>query len=1677
MKRKIALLISIIMLLSFLPPEFLKAAGISGVTFKEVTTERLTQNEQGILQAIPLNTNNQPESDEVNLKWNVPTAGGKFDLIYYTDMANVNKVTTPGTTKITATFDVGFDENNVKQVSYQIKAEKNFNNGRNTEQHESERITVKASSTAEERGVIINEVNGIIIKIWFNLANNEIYYSTTGIRGGNFTEFDLAYNDNDHAYVSVLKDSEDASIEPTHYESNATKFEDSKDEVVFDPESTDLQEIAGTRPGIKVQFKLPKVVNPNTGLFEMVNQEGMYATLGLTPNYEDGSGNKATIKIPLFNRNDIGSKRKVELDGAIGRENTDAKYAYIEDNTITLYLCRYDDITNSNFKSYIIKWSDLKESMFIGGEVRIDGLQSEDKYGNTQSEKIELPEGVTYLKYNLVKTETDDNGDDNIVLEVTPYKYQQLYYWVYKRDSQGEMPKDYPPYKIYPYTYSQENAGKTLIINVKDKGSSTFQIKPSKSQTIGTDLYASQRLVVDSSGMITAPPGATVKEVTNLYVVENIVEGELRESEVGAAGFDMKWTTPSVSALERYLLRSSTKDPDNENGLGYKCDAKLYYEVRISDERADQDGDILCVIEMSLNENGKLLINGKAAETSEAVTLSEAYVGHVETMLVKPPTYGVENTELWLKNIILKDYSKIRSDQYTYQDMQEVNGELVPKNYLNQENYPWANAEDAESSDSNPKNYFGRTAGSYDYTIPSKYYLRVKTVLDPGAERERLQTNVLTQEPYELVIDKVNKDVPIPENIVVEDKKLNELRGADLSISFDNLQLDDYIYYEIDPRKYELTRGEHTEEERKDDPRTYEIYFYQDTYLDENKMTQKRELTDAEVNNLEADKIFEVSFKSDKKEEMTIDLNDPNSPYKGMLEALRQGKVVRIRYETTADKLDQNNRLIISPIKVIFKGLDTNQSYNTRVRTTVQIFDTLQNSSLEKPPATDTMSKLSKVTGITTDTGSQPPTDDENKPPTPENFTAKVDEADTSHKSILNWDDPEFAYKDELTYDIIRVEGEPLTEEQVRQGANLSLDAFKTLVNRSDLKTVHYEDEKITKQDEQGNNYRIYEYTGDTDLVPNTIYYYYLRSNFNEKYSQWLMRSITTSNIDRPVNLKPFTSTINSIDISFEAKVPMGKVPSEYDFEVWIQEDSSSEWVKANITKLKENQDNVTEGYTYFEYRINQLKPNLRYNIKVRMIDKTKGTDQYSLYSDIKFMRTMYDQDTQDKEDKFDAYLKKFDMEMEKLKKKPYWVLDDGIYKYREKYLIPELETTKQYTLLSESNATEGDYYLPASAIEAANNNQVILEAKVGDIQISIRPDTLTTDNETIREAINRLETNYIEDYYIGIRLKLKEYKEKINGEDPVTPKITVELEVVESKLAEWELEEKIMTELINLIDKERTKFIDKLRSRIDREHISNEDLDNLIADSAADIKKSHQKASQKIVDTEASKTNALAALAKGILITVSNLEDTIVAGYYQSGNLWTEATVYPTGDGASIEAVALGNYIFAGQALLINKIPSLAPYQSFINQYGLGSIFNLEDAASVKVPVTKQQIYASVAKVLGARQDADYATFLKNKGIQGLTLLTQDNDSRQDEMIYIVMQAYEVLNNKKVANVRITNKQAVTNIGAFQPVYRDYVYASVELKIIDNLNNQVLPSVKTTQEDYIKVLYRMTQR
>ena len=1235
---------------------------------------------------------------------------------------------------------------------------------------------------------------------------------------------------------------------------------------------------------------------------------------------------------------------------------------------------------------------------------------------NTQAEKYwPSNKGYTYLHYNINKT-----GPDQVQLNITPYNINaRATYSVYiLSDPDTERTQPSFVYEYDPNTTASSN----ITIPVPAHVPCYFQIVAE----IDSNKYMSQTVYYDPASQEASPEVTTITSIDNIFVVPSTSDDVNDQPQ--AIGFDITWQAPDD--VKKIL----------EGG-------DLYYELLLRKDKDQHDP-----IEDTTNTGSdSYAVYSKIFKVflEDGKVKVEPAVGTAGKDRDPAARYSEINKTFTMENVSIKNFGEDNWEQI----------KLI-ENHLDK-----------------PSNKYleGVTVGNTlsGYTVPNNYYFSFRTVFIARDEHGNVTTRTIAKsEESNLVsvaFNNTEEIIPVPEKITV-DKETKDSNGIiSETLTIDKVNVKDYVHKMLEPSELYLYTDEAKTTGRYSG--TYEIYFYQD---------------DEKLNDPSSHiRVGRIT------EDTPLNLVDPATKY---INELRNGKV--LVFEIPCETLLGNGNEAFT-----IKGLDQNQVYYLKARLRLDPWrDTLGDTEPR-------YSADSKVFTFTTSTEPLPPSDDEKVPTAPEKIWVKnpiSNDSPTLVKAptaVIGWAPPSDRLTDDETitkvyYEFIRTEKELSNEEKAKAIADLVA---------SDSTRVGFKSESVEGTEGNMSTYingawqnmspaqdpRAFELTDNT-LQTNKIYYYYVRTvcvyNNNTGKpvtSSWIMVPVTTTPVTAPINLKVETEKYEydektEMFISFDVALPEGTtIGTDYNFDVAIKSEEDSEFSTTKYSRKlysqTTNNPGTPEGYIHVVYKLSDLKPSKRYYVKVRTVDlrekDSNGNYVTSLYTEPVSSRTDYDEDQAQKDEKYEEYLKIFDQQVEKLRRKVYWTVEDElVYKYRTSYMSTDLAGQKEYDLVVEDNSS-AYYYLPAAIFTKANEENVTLNISIDNYTASIRPYTLTKDTSEIAKAIDKVADGSIEDYYIAVSFKTMRTSQTINGETAITPELDIDMNVIYLDKEDAKIESDIELELEKVIADERKDFVKALEKKIDKDKISNDILNDLVEDAISEIEKTHTKRVKKIIDRAKDKTVSITTIEKAVLIS-AKVEGFAANGYYKLGG-WFAVEVYSAGDIFYIEATRLGTYVLTGQKSLIDTVPSLAPYQSFIAQYGLTDFFTL-DSYMIKTAVTKEQLYGAVARVMGAPRGTDYIVYLQNNKVSGANKIGLSNAVRQDEAVYVIMQAYEVTHNRKVASITIKNKQSVTNIGAFQPVYRDYVYAAVELKIIDNPDSKVIPSKQMTVEEIIKVLYKM---
>ena len=1471
---------------------------------------------------------------------------------------------------------------------------------------------------------VINKDGGqsnLIINI--KKDGNKISFTTNGIKKGLVTCFRLKKGDETESDTKyVFPGVAGLEVEAQHFYITTEGTLASAEVLPEEPKAKEEDKMnAGERPGLlvsygnirKIDINKCEFINDNNTNYEMeLRLDNMILNYNTSNNNNEVKSNLSDK--PIENaKQDVDGKTQIKLANDEDIKNfLGEKYKYKE----------------------IIPWKGLTSSHIIRN-IRILTTMIYDngkKETFTEYKDNESIAKYTYLNYDLGQT-----VDGKVYLDLVPYKttdYVEYYVFV---DSEAALNKE-----NLAFDKDNKDEGKSLYQKkiVPDGSKDKLKIEIAAEEenqryvrvvavVDKNKYYYSQIVKIDKSKLVSEPEIPTGLSVSNIVVTPSSDEDGIP----AAVRADLKWNAPA-DLVEAYL----------KGGKG-----TLYYELILRDITNKEDEDII-------PGTSSKAAYAKIYKVSSDGSKLEA-IGANETIESKNVNGQFSVDNVYFKKVEQKEWSQIG------------NNENLSKHWEDPDSSIYTNVQEVDTLT--------------DKVTGKTYYLSLRAVY---VTNDNKITSSGESSLVAFPVDYTKDVIPVVETVEYDKTKesFNDKGNVNGEIGFNHVDITQYVNNMVTPAGLKLS-----DNDSKPFCGKYEFYMYKKgTTFDESKAVS-------------------VGTKSKDNNEIDLAINE-----------LEDGI---IKWEYSIDELI--GKTDVNPFDEImrFKNLQANTAYMIKVRV-----------KLEPIGKEARYSEYSKIFTFTTNTQANKPGTDERKPTVPSDISVEPVEG-SNNSAKVTWKQANFVKDEdmEIYYELIRSSidiRKELSDKQMADSmeniiANKNrILGFATLnpkggLPQNDAKYMTYENgtwsilepqksvpvckyEKIESPEDLV-KYEII----DSKLAPNNVYYYYVRTvciikdgnsyskveDYPTIRSEWISASITTASIEPPKNLKVEKSTAYSHDtkhevvISFDAEVPLSAdIPNDYDFDIAIKTDEDEEYTIVN-SKVGPLEKKATEqnGWTRFVYKIPNLKSSTRYNIKVRVIDKatkitdTDGLEQGALYaksfySEIVMTRTDYDEEDQKDQEAYDKYLKRLEDEIEKIKSNPYWKLENsGEYKYKLEYAEAGLAYGGTYSLVNNDKDSTLKYYLPSKLVQFANENNTILEIQMENVKASIRPNTLLEDQQEIKEAIEAISNGDISEYYLVINTATKNVDLDINGEKSISPKMQFELSIEYMKQTDDEINESILKELDSIVQTEKDSFISKIKKELERSKLDEDRLDDLVKDSIAEIETRLGKQTSRILDKANKRTYSISSVNKPILITFES-GDVLGNAYYEKGN-WLQVPSYSTGNEILVEIQKWGWYIITGMKNLIDTVPSLAPYQGFISKYGLTEVFQM-DNYMINTAATKQQIYSALAKVLGAPSQTDYTMYLNAQGIKGASKLTASKNIRTDEAIYLIMQGYEKLHHTNVKSINISNRQSVQNIGAFQPMYQDYVYAAVQLKVVIPENNKIYPSTPVSIETVIKMLYNI---
>ena len=1564
-------------------------------------------------------------------------------------------------------------------------------------------FSIEESASNEYPGVAF-DIDGKYVFIRWDAASDLIYYQTTGYKAGQMmpVRYETPKENDDEEQIIIdniiMKQLSSYSADPTHFIPDAADATDTDNldvnpvsvpDDTFDPADEIPPVYPGGSPGFDISFKQPRTMDATTWDYDFgADLSGFNVVVNISD-----LGSDANTQFKFGMNTDAGDMSILEAaEMSDNNQNVNVQYEY-SDDTYTVHLVQDKQTPDLHSPDNYVEWFELDGSRIYDLTITLE--QTAAVTDNYEFGDMNPPIGFayTYMNYFLERTSANEGQ-----LVVTPYnvgELEEIEYIILNTDN-DPFPDDQLDRRkdLYLRSYQSGDSDNEIYIPIEPKSGSFQDFYQIITVYVGRDIYSqivNYNAEADESYPLTIPSIDLVDNVTVIPPQEpyddtdyenDLNTGTLLPEKVET---DLVWTAPENRG-EFKELDETFADPDFEH---------LYFEMYINTlplNDSDEDAEYELIKVFEVTESG----------------------GDYAIEQVYPST-----------NLSLP------SDQFDFISGYDVDDELFRMDdvYIRGDvsgDNQWTPVITYDSAGN-----YTVTANEAEVLFPGVNYVRMQTVTIIDGIVERSDPSL----PASLSLDMDIEEVPIVESLdyePLEGSPVDQDTGIaprDAGIYLEWVGVDDDTYEErmLDPLGQDITDVYYTVyiaendvdmsviDHENPDPDDYvpmwdtgsdPVYFSDNLRFGE----------DTTTTNIDFDYYVNIETSS-----------------RDFIDDLRDGKILYFNMQD--HRYNPGEPYNGSSYRNQLIGLDVNRNYNIRIVTNFIVESETESRYSE---ASEILSALvpklpdgveEEESPVAPENFTVSPDDEASSNNAILSWTAPVElvfDDDNAAFEILAIEDralsedlddkglklTEILWDEEL--DGVVTEGwrlyqhdgtiylrkYTLSDQDTDNDGNL--DIIET-----DLAFGDVENGDLGERDTLTLTYRVI----DDENAPNRVNYYYVRSVVmndeapGSNNSVWIAGALTTAQVSKPINL-----AIDYDTFTYDAKdelilrfdVPFTDVdliPDTYgvDIQVKGEDDSTYEEVAYGNTLLttpSSEADAAPTGYTRVFYRITDLEPGKSYNLKVRIQDKTQPQEgppgetpdwPYSQFSDTISTRTEFDQTSYDKDNKYREYLEYYREKAEELKLEPYFILeedsDELMVKYREDYAegLVQRYTNREFLLYSTDKETT-TYYIPSGMLDSANDLSVTLVVETMGHEVSLRPDTLgpriTEEIDDVLELIDSYDED-AEDYYIEIIVEVEEYDDDINGEDPSSYRIDVDLAVLESEVLDEELDTALVTELDSVIADREDDVIDDLEDELEG-GIDDDELLDIVLDVLEDVRDDFVQEAEDIFDDYIDDTEDVDVVEQSIAIGISPDEPSNYQYVYTYDNgYWrfTESTYL--NQRYYVESRELNPYITVSSDLSSSALKDNYGQVGVevINTYNLNSIFSDSQMENPTRLLVKDQWFEAVAYLTGAESSEDHVDYLEDLGISlntgGLSTVL-----RYDEALVVYAEAYAYIHELSLDSVFITDYLMIEDIDEVQEDYRDTLLKAANAGIIETQGGFIDPDHSLTMEDTMNLLISLHQ-
>jgi|GEM_PF-5747661 len=646
----------------------------------------------------------------------------------------------------------------------------------------------------------------------------------------------------------------------------------------------------------------------------------------------------------------------------------------------------------------------------------------------------------------------------------------------------------------------------------------------------------------------------------------------------------------------------------------------------------------------------------------------------------------------------------------------------------------------------------------------------------------------------------------------------------------------------------------------------------------------------------------------------------------------------------------------------------------------------------------------------------------------------------------------------------------------------------------------------------------------DLTLIPNAIYFYYVRTvwqvideNGDEsiQYSSWRGVSVTTRPVQSPINLQvirthqaptlpsPVDHT-RAMIIQFEALVCPIELAADlaannqrFSFQFSLMDDDGPWGAPVNINTStllgiapfpSPDLERAAQGYHVFTFVITGLAPGTQYAVRVRLRDMTRTPPDYSAWSNIAYSRTDTDQDEYDRiRDERDLYGYLLDL-LREFVRRPYWMGQNSANIYRAIYR-PSMTTEffarhfGNLTRLADTYNQTTIFYIPQSHLidSRARNRGMMLGRQ--DMEISMPMNFISLDvHPAIVDANRRIrDVREVVDYYLRITTMVRPFAANaiVDGRAPAGQEVVFNIELVEATTTARNWDNATLTTMLTRIEGGHyTGNMVGLINQMLNANMSFEDMTRRLRTEAERI--SHIMANDIRLSFAGTlgRVVPISQFSAPITVSLTGIEPGFVAnGLQWATNTWVRRETMHIGQSRGIHSITPGTFAFNFQQANfpgINNLPNAQTLTGIITRLGLDDFVGSGASFDMNSPASVREVAGVAARLAGAPATADPIAWLRGRGVIVPTRAPGANATNQ-EMVHLMMAMYEIRTNTRISAMRITNFGATANMQGVDSRFLRSIQAANELNFIQAHNFN--PAAHPTTGGLLQMLELMNRR